>query len=175
MLGLEWKKVKLLPHEEAWNDEFLITKFEIARIWGENVLEIEHVGSTAIRSICAKPIIDVAVVVKSFQNMDVDAMEAAGYRYMGARNVNADRYLFAKYREGSGELVTHHIHVYEPGNQDYINLVGFRDYLNSYPEAAEEYSAIKAKAADENPEDRFAYSDAKRNFIEGIISLIKKR
>jgi len=136
------KKVKLLPHDEAWNEEFLRTKSEIALIWGENVLEIEHVGSTAICNICAKPIIDAAVVVKTFQNMDVDAMEAAGYRYMGARNAEADRYMFAKYPDGSEEFVTHHIHIYEPGNQDYINLVGFRDHLNSHPEAADEYNAI---------------------------------
>jgi len=175
MLGLKWMKVRLLPHEEAWEEEFLRTKSEIARIWGENVLEIEHVGSTAIRNICAKPIIDAAVVIKSFQDMDVEAMEAAGYRYMGARNAEADRYMFAKYGKGSEELVTHHIHIYEPGNQDYIDLVGFRDYLNSHPEVADEYNAIKIKAAEKNPDDRFAYSDAKRNFIEGIISLIQKR
>lgn len=138
MLGLKWKKVKLLPHDEAWNEEFLRTKSEIALIWGENVLEIEHVGSTAICNICSKP-------------------------------------MFAKYPDGSEEFVTHHIHIYEPGNQDYINLVGFRDYLNSHPEAVDEYNAIKAKAADENPDDRFAYSDAKRKFIEGIIELIQKR
>ena len=175
MLGLKWMKVSLLPHEEAWDEEFLRTKSEIIRIWGENVLEIEHVGSTAIRNICAKPIIDAAVVVNSFQNIDVEAMEAAGYRFMGARNAEEDRYMFAKYAEGTEELVTHHIHIYEPGNQDYINLVGFRDYLNSHPEAADEYNAIKAKAADENPDDRFAYSDAKKRFIEEIISLIQKR
>ena len=175
MLGLKWTKVKLLPHEDAWDKEFLRTKSEIARIWGDNVLEIEHVGSTAIRNICAKPIIDAAVVVKSFQDMDIDAMEAAGYRYMGARNAEADRYMFAKYAESSDELVTHHIHIYEPGNQDYINMIGFRDYLNEHPEAADEYDSIKAKAAINNPDDRYAYSDAKRNFIEGIISLIQKR
>lgn len=175
MLGLKWMKVKLLPHDEAWDEEFLRTKAEIERIWGDSVLEIKHVGSTAIRNICAKPIIDAAVVVKSFRDMNVEAMEVAGYRYMGARNAEADRHMFAKYAEGGEELVTHHIHIYEPGNQDYIGQVGFRDYLNSHPEAAEEYDAIKKMAADENPDDRFAYSDAKREFIEKIIGLIQKR
>ena len=175
MLGLKWMQVRLFPHAAEWDEEFLLTKAEIARIWGDSVLEIEHVGSTAVRNICAKPIIDAAVVVKNLRDMDVEAMEAAGYRYMGARNAEADRHMFAKYAEGGDELVTHHIHIYEPGNQDYINLLGFRDYLNSHPEAAEEYDAIKKMAADENSDDRFAYSDAKRKFIEKIIGLIQKR
>jgi len=66
-------------------------------------------------------------------------------------------------------VITHHIHVYEPGNHDYINLIGFRDYLNANPEAAMEYGNIKASAAENHSDDRFAYSDRKREFIERII------
>jgi len=175
MLGLKWMQVRLMPHDDKWDEEYLRTKAEIASIMGKNVLRIEHVGSTAIRSICAKPIIDAAVVVKSFAGMDIEGMKAAGYRYMGARNAEADRHMFAKYAEGSDEIITHHIHIYESENENFKDQLRFRDYLNSESEAANEYNEIKIKAANANPDDRYAYSDAKREFKEKIIQAARKR
>ena len=172
MLGLQWMKVTLSPHDDSWHEEFERTERHIRSIWGDAVLDVQHVGSTAVKNICAKPILDVAVVVKSFSEMDVPAFEAAGYRYMGARTAEADRHLFARHSAADDALVTHHIHIYEPGNADFMNLIGFRDYLNSHPAAAKEYNDIKMNAANANPDDRFAYSDKKRAFIERVITII---
>ena len=137
------------------------------RLWCDAVLDVQHVGSTSIRSISAKPILDVAVVLRSFADMDVEALKNEGYRYMGARTESGDRRLFIMYttRDGVEDVALEHIHCYEPGNADFAALVGFRDYFNSHPEAAREYEEIKWRLAETNPEDRFAHSEGKREFI----------
>lgn len=176
MQGVQWMKVKLLPHNDKWHEEFERTKQLICRVWGDAVLDVQHVGSTSIRAISAKPILDVAVVLRSFADMDVEAMENEGYRYMGARTENGDRRLFIMYanRDDANEVALEHIHCYEPGNEDFAALVGFRDYLNDHPEAAREYDEIKRRLAEAYPDDRFAYSDGKREFIERIITITKE-
>ena len=94
MQGVQWMKVKLLPHDDKWHEEFERTKQLICRVWGDTVVDVQHVGSTSIRSISAKPILDVAVVLRSFADMDVEALKNEGYRYMGARTESGDRQLF---------------------------------------------------------------------------------
>lgn len=170
MQGVQWMKVKLLPHDDKWHEEFERTKQLICRVWGDAVVDVQHVGSTSIRSISAKPILDVAVVLRSFADMDVEALKNEGYRYMGARTESGDRQLFIMYttRDGVEDVALEHIHCYEPGNADFSALVGFRDYLNAHPEAAREYDEIKRRLAEVHPDDRFAYSEGKRRFIERI-------
>ena len=170
MQGVQWMKVRLLPHDDIWHEEFNRVKQLIYRVWGEAVVDVQHVGSTSIRSISAKPILDVAVVLRSFVEMDVEALENEGYRHMGVRTESGDRRLFIRYAagEGAGEVALEHVHCYEPENADFAALVGFRDYLNVHPEAAREYDEIKRRLAEAHPDDRFAYSEGKRRFIERI-------
>lgn len=128
MQGVQWMKVRLLPHDDIWHEEFNRVKQLIYRVWGEAVVDVQHVGSTSIRSISAKPILDVAVVLRSFAEMDVEALENEGYRYMGVRTESGDRRLFIRYAagEGAGEVALEHVHCYEPENADFAALVGFR-------------------------------------------------
>jgi len=132
--GVDQYKVKLLPHDPLWQVEFIKTKALIQALWKDNTVDIQHFGSTAIRGIAAKPILDVAVVVKSFAEMDIEAMTRAGYEYCSLREPDNDRHFFML--RGENEISLHHIHCYEPNNIDFKRCIGFRDYLNAHPEEA---------------------------------------
>ncbi|MDL2273353.1 GrpB family protein [Oscillospiraceae bacterium OttesenSCG-928-G22] len=164
--GVQRNKVQLLPHDENWNTEFLKTKDMIQTIWPENVLDIQHIGSTAIRGIYAKPILDIAVVLTSLQAMDIDAMRDVGYDYRGPQNKEDTHRLFVL--RGEHDVSLHHLHCYGPGDRNFALCVAFRDYLNSHPRDAARYSELKIALANRYPDDRVAYTNAKEEFIQSI-------
>lgn len=170
MQGVERYKVRLLPHCDEWEEEFEKVKEELKEIFGDNVIDIQHIGSTAIKGIYAKPILDIAVVLKSFENMNLDGMKRAGYDYCGPQNEEKDRFLFVL--RGEGQISLQHIHCYEPNNLDFYYVTQFRDYLNSHEEYAKEYSDLKISLAKQHPDDRFAYTDKKEGFIQMIYKKI---
>lgn len=166
MQGVERYKVKLLPHDKTWDTEFVEAKTQIRELWHENIVDIQHFGSTAIHNIWAKPILDIAVVLKSFADMDIKAMTDIGYDYCGLQKPDNDRYLFVL--RGDDERSLRHIHCYEGNNPDFMRCIGFRDYLNGHLKEAIEYSELKKKLAEQFPDDRCAYTEAKWNFIKSI-------
>jgi len=170
MQGVERYKVRLLPFDDNWFAEFLEVKTQIEGIWTENVIDIQHIGSTSIRNIFAKPILDVAVVLKSFKTMDVDAMKRVGYDYCGPQNPENSRFLFVLRDED--EISLHHLHCYEPDDENYLFCTRFRDYLNNHPDDAKKYSELKRKLAEQYPDDRLAYTDGKDDFIQSIYAKI---
>ncbi len=166
MQGVERYKVKLLPHDPMWETEFLKVKVKIQEILKDNVIDTEHIGSTSIREIMAKPILDIAVVVKSFSKMNIKAMTHAGYDNCGLQKLDNDPYLFVLRR--GNEISLHHIHCYEPGNIDFKRCIGFRDYLNAHPEEVKQYSELKIKLANQNPDNRSSYTQGKTEFIQSV-------
>ena len=167
MEGVERYKVRLLPHNPEWKKEFYDVKKEIENLWKDNVITIEHFGSTAIEGIYAKPILDVAVVVKSFQNMDIEVMKNNGYSFCGLQAPNYDRYLFVLRSES--KLSLQHIHCYEQSNDDFIECMKFRDYLINHPDKAKEYSKLKIELAKKFADDRVAYANGKESFIKSLM------
>ena len=81
MEGVKRYCVRLLNHNEQWTEEFQKVKQSIQEQWADNVLDIQHVGSTAVPLICAKPILDVAVRLRSVRQLDPSFLEALGYDY----------------------------------------------------------------------------------------------
>jgi GrpB-like predicted nucleotidyltransferase (UPF0157 family) len=170
MQGVERYKVRLLPHCEEWKMEFEEAKKQLKEIFGDKVDDIQHFGSTSINGIYAKPILDIAVVLKSFEDMNIDGMKKAGYDYCGAQNEEKDRYLFVL--RGEGQISLRHIHCYEPNNYDFYYVTHFRDFLNQYEEYAKGYSNLKRYLAEKYPDDRFAYTDEKEGFVRMIYQKI---
>ena len=168
MKGIKWMEVQLEDHNAVWRHEYELTRNQLISILGNNVIDIQHVGSTSINGISAKPILDIGIVLHSFQSMDIAAMEQHGYKYMGPRNAESSRHLFIKYANSAkqDDIVVAHVHCYQNGDPDFEILVGFRDYLNTHPALAEEYDQLKKRLAEKYPNDRFAYSDGKRAFID---------
>ena len=166
MEGVERYKVRLLPHNPKWEEEFSVVQKEIEQCWARNILDIQHVGSTAIRQIWAKPILDVAVRLKSIGQLDIKALTDLGYEYCGARNENKTYRLFVL--RSTSQLSLRHIHCYDKGEREFDLLVGFRNYLNEHLEIALRYQEIKMRLAEQMPDDRASYTKAKEEFIKSI-------
>ena len=174
MIGLKRGTVKLYDHEKEWELEAQNTIARLKKILGSTARSIQHVGSTAISSIKAKPIIDIAVAVDDFS--DVLACEAelkeAGFYYIPKTDLG-EQLLFASgnYYEGTGDLQTHFIHVVRWNGVEWTNYMNFRDYLNSHPSDAKEYETLKVALARSAPVDsgRKQYLKGKHDFVERIL------
>ena len=170
MQGVERHKVRLLPHCEEWKEEFEEAQKQLKEILGDNVNDIQHIGSTSINGIYAKPILDIAIVLKSFEDMNIEGMKRAGYDYCGAQNNKNNRYLFVL--RGEGEISLRHIHCYKSNNVDFYFVTRFRDFLNEHEEYAKEYSDLKISLAKQYPDDRITYTDKKESFVRMIYQKI---
>lgn len=172
MIGLERGTVRLHEHEKEWEIEAQNTISHLKKILGDVIKDIQHVGSTSVFSIKAKPIIDIAVAVDDFNDIlarEKELRDNGFYYRPGAQASIRNQLLFAcgNYYTGSGNLQTHFIHVVLTGSMDWINYINFRDYLNSTPSAAKEYENLKVSLALQAPVDggREKYLKGKHNFI----------
>ena len=166
--GLEKGMVRLCPHDEAWKAE---ASKVIARLWeifGTYAVDIQHIGSTAIKSISAKPIIDIAVGVSTFDALHTFAekLEAVGI-YRSAGQPSPEIVLYSRDDETGARL--NNIQVVIHGSPQWNQHIYFREYLKAHPEKAIEYNAIKQKAAKEFPADVVAYTNRKNAFIKECI------
>ena len=170
MIGLKRGTVVLYEHEKEWEAEAQKTICRLKNISGNVFKDIQHVGSTSIPSIKAKPIIDIAAAADSFDDVlafEKELEDNGFYSRPNARSYLKNQLLFAcgSYYDGSGDLQTHFIHVVRTNSIDWLNYINFRDYLNSTPSAAKEYEALKISLALHTPEDREKYLRGKHKFI----------
>lgn len=164
------KQVVVQSYNKAWKDNFMDIKAEIQDALGELALEIEHVGSTSVEGLSAKPIIDIDVVIKEEMLDDViTALKRIGYRHEGNLGI-AGREAF-KY-EGKEHLQKHHLYVCPQDSAELKRHITFRDYLCSHPEAVREYSRIKEEGASLYSLDMAKYIEHKSSFIERIYTEI---
>lgn len=169
MLGLKRGVVKLYDHEKEWEIEARNTISRLRRILGNVIKDIQHVGSTSIPSIKAKPIIDIALAVDDFEDILAfeEELRANGFFYRPDPQVPIkNQLLFAcgSVYEGTGDLQTHFIHVVRTNSMDWINYINFRDYLNSSPSVAKEYEKLKVSLALQDS-SREKYLSGKHDFI----------
>ncbi len=170
MIGLKRGTVKLYEHEKEWETEAQNTISRLKKILGNVIKDIQHVGSTSILSIKAKPIIDIALAVDDFQDILAfqKDLEDQGF-YLRSKPDFGDQLLFASgsFYEGTGDLQTHFIHVVLTNSMDWINYINFRDYLNNTPSVAKAYEELKVSLALQAPIDngREKYLRGKHDFI----------
>ncbi len=167
-LGLKRGAVALQPHDPAWAraaEECIVL---LKNALGEAASELRHVGSTAIRGIHAKPIIDIAVAVDNFEAVTarIPALEAAGIIFRGSDHPGQ---LLLVMGDFAADTRSHHIHVVLRGSTAWENYVNFTDYLNSHPQAAAEYDGLKLRLAAQYPEDRGAYTAGKQRLIDELL------
>lgn len=177
MIGLKRGTVALFDHETAWEEEARQTISLLRQILGSAAKGIEHVGSTSIRSIKAKPIIDIAVAVDRFEDIlafEAELLAHGIYYRPKAQQGIPDQILFARgsYYDGSGEDQTHFIHVCLTDSRDWHDYINFRDYMNSHLPAAKAYEALKLDLAAKKPIDggREHYTSGKHGFIRRMLS-----
>ena len=160
----------MVPYDPEWVRLFAEEKARLQAVIGAYVLDIQHVGSTSVPGMVAKPILDIAIAVRNFEEARVciPPVESLGYAYKGEFGIPR-RHYFVK-----GEPRTHHIHMNERGSTDWENQVLFRDCLIRHPDLAEEYARLKLELARRFPEDRLAYTDAKAPLIERVLYLARQ-
>lgn len=165
------KRVIVMPYNEEWKKAFSDIKKELDDALGDLALSIEHVGSTSVEGLSAKPIIDIDVVIEDISKLEsvIAALEKIGYRYEGDLGVPG-REAF-KY-DGKEHLMKHHLYVCAKEAKELKRHLAFRDYLRTHADAVEAYSKVKEEGARLYPEDIDKYIEYKSPVIEDIYNKI---
>jgi len=172
MIGLARGIVKVVPYSFNWKEIYKEEEKLLYHLLGETAIDIQHVGSTSIEGLDSKPIIDIAVGVKSLDDVDKhrNLLEANGYQFRDNAGVEG-RVMFAKGRE---DLRTHYLHIEIISGELWKNHICFRDYLRLNKKVVEEYSKLKKKLAAKYTNDRGSYTNAKNEFINSILKKAKE-
>lgn len=168
--------IVVLPYDERWPRLY---EEEAARLrsWFAPPLvsRIEHIGSTAVRGLAAKPVIDLLVEIVSFEAAETHvrpALEGLGYAYTWRDDDSPGHMMFMKGYGPEGYLPgaqLYHLHM-APAGHPISERVLFRDHLRLHPEAAAAYASLKLRLAAIHRHDREAYTQAKTEFIAGIMA-----
>jgi GrpB-like predicted nucleotidyltransferase (UPF0157 family) len=158
------RRVRLKRHAIIWKWLFRKEKALLRIAMRGHVLDIQHVGSTAIPGMIAKPIIDILAAVSDFERAFacVTAIEQLGYEYKGETE-NQRQYYFVK-----GEPARYHLYLVERSGEMWVSRIAFRDYLIGHPEIARQYAILKQKLAHQFADDLRAYQDGKLPFVEWV-------
>ncbi|MBO4639368.1 MAG: GrpB family protein [Treponema sp.] len=161
------RNIVVVPYDEKWKFRFEEIAGELRAALGELALSIEHVGSTSVPGLAAKPIIDIDVVIEDESVLPavIGALAKIGYQHKGNLGIPG-REAFGY--EGKTHLMEHHLYVCTKGSPELRRHVSFRDYLRGHPEAVKEYSRIKEEAARLFPHDIDGYINHKGTVIEKI-------
>ncbi len=164
------RRVVVMPYDTAWKAAFEAIKKELESAVGDLIVGIEHVGSTSVEGLSAKPCIDIDVVIKDYTVFDavVRGLESIGYIHEGDLGIK-DREAF-KYT-GKPHLMQHHLYVCPQASEELHRHVTFRDFLRSSPEAVKKYGAVKMQAAQLFPDDIDQYIAYKSPCIEELYKL----
>ena len=167
-IGLKRGTVTVSPHKTEWDKAAQEMIYKLKRILKDDIVDVQHIGSTSIKNICAKPIIDIVVGVNSFDRMMVHNKELMANGIVYRRQDHPGQHLYVCGDE-TNEMQTHFIHVVLWGQKAWDDYINMRDYLNAHEETAKEYSDLKERLASEYPEDRMAYTSGKSALIETIL------
>lgn len=177
ILGLKSGTVALVDYEPEWESIAAQTIEQLWIVFGASAKDIQHIGSTAIKGIKAKPLIDIAVCVTSFEDLtDVfPRLEEMGVYKSVNQPLTGIVLCSIKKERQSNTLI--HVHIVEIDSVQWHNHINFRDYMNKFPKRAVEYEALKIELAEQFPDNRDAYTYGKKKFIEECLHealIIKK-
>ena len=173
-LGLEQNKIQLVDHDPLWKKVATQTMRQLWNILGSVAKSMEHIGSTSMQDIKAKPIIDIVVGIEDFAEFMplIPALERNGFTYHGwflyKRDIVLNVYASTELED---KITTHHIHVIKVNSEDWHGHIDFRDYLNAHPAVAKAYEALKIELAAEYLYDEGwqKYGAGKSEFIKRIV------
>jgi GrpB-like predicted nucleotidyltransferase (UPF0157 family) len=159
-------RIEVVPYDSAWPEQFRRLAMPMRAALGDAARRIDHIGSTAVPGLAAKPIIDIQISVSSFEPLAAyrEPLEALGYVFRADNDERTKRY----FREPPSHARTH-IHVRVLGSWSEQFALLFRDYLRADPRAAQRYADVKTELASRLADDRHGYTDAKRPFIWDVM------
>ncbi len=166
--------IVIVTYDPQWPRLFQAESELIRKQIGSYLEALEHVGSTAVPGLGAKPIIDIMPGLRQLSDARgcIEPLAAIGYEYVPEyENELPERRYF---RKGPPEGRTHHVHMVENATEFWQRHLLFRDYLRTHPETAEEYEALKHSLAREHRTDRDAYTNGKTPFIEAVVERARR-
>lgn len=166
VLGLEQGQVRLHPPTPLWAELFQHEAVRIRSALGPHLLGLEHIGSTAIAGIKAKPILDMMAGILRLEDAlsHKEALEALGYVHASQIAIERDVVFTC-----GGAAWTHILHMVEYGSKQWFCNLRFRDRLRSEPNLATEYEQLKIHLSQEFSNNRAEYTKAKAAFIQGVV------
>jgi GrpB-like predicted nucleotidyltransferase (UPF0157 family) len=164
-------RLVLVPYDPAWPRLFEEEARRITAAMGTHVMRVEHVGSTAVPDLLAKPVIDIGVAVSSAAAADacIAPLTSLGYEYRGMHGDDPARRYYVLNRDGRRAV---QIHVYILPATAWDEMLRFRDALRAYPELAASYIAEKQRVAESVAWNKLEYSLAKGPFIRGVLDAL---
>ena len=164
-LGLKRGIVQLEPHDKQWDEAAIQTIKIFKSILGDDAIDIQHIGSTAIPAIKAKPIIDIAVGVTDFEKIMSynEQLQKEGIFYRGSDVEDQILYVMGDMEK---DIRTHHIHIVKWNGTEWKKYIHFRDYLNDNENMALRYQRVKEELESKYADNRGLYTKGKKDIIK---------
>ncbi|MGF9958653.1 GrpB family protein [Bacillus mycoides] len=165
------RPVVIEEYTPDWALQFKEEQRLLKGIMGDKAITIEHIGSTSVEGLGAKPILDIMIGVHNLKEVDefIEPLKKIAYEYVFHKEFPNRRF----FRKGLWRAGTHHLHVYELGSEEWNSNILFRDYLKNHPDTLQQYYQLKQKLAEKHHHDRVAYTNEKAPFITDIIQKAK--
>ena len=167
------RRIDVVDYDPQWIDAFEMESAMLAQIFGQRLADIQHIGSTAVPGLAAKPIIDILIILDHTDDIDSfnPFMEALGYRVRGecldaTIPGTPGRFYFTKETNG---VRSHHVHIYAKGHADILDKLAFRDYLCAHKGAALAYADLKRRLAVDHRFDNIGYMRCKDAFVKSVL------
>lgn len=166
--------MNIVEHDPRWEKMFEVEKAILKKVFNENIIKIEHIGSTSVPDLAAKPIIDIIIIVYDINKVNKFNGEMAKYGYTakGEYGMPGRRY-FVKLKE-DGINRTHHVHIFEKENLFTDNMLLFRDFLRVNKQARIKYENTKRELSKKYYHDSTSYTNGKSDCINEIIMEAKR-
>lgn len=166
------KEITIEEYNSNWSKQFEEEKVKLKEMLDDKVISIEHIGSTSVVGLGAKPIIDIAIGVNDLDvvNEFIEPLKQIGYEFVYHKEFPERRF----FRKGQWRAGTHHLHIYQFEGEHWNNQILFREYLRNNPDLLMEYNQLKIDLARNYRFDRVAYTVNKAPFIQKVLQKAKE-
>lgn len=167
------KVVEVVPYDPDWKVEFNRIREQLLSYVGDLIITIEHVGSTSIEGLAAKPIIDLDLVMDSYDVLPqiIERLQQYGYEHQGNMGIEGRE---AFKRQQADGFMKYHLYACPKDGKGYLEHIAFRDYLRSNKAASQAYAEVKQRLAEQYRYDMDAYCEGKTAFVTSILSKAMK-
>ena len=155
--------VEIVEYDSSWPERFSVESARIQKVLGDNCIDVHHIGSTSVPGLAAKPVLDIMPVVEDITRVNIQGLEAIGYKNKGELGMP-----FRIYMSKGSPQHTHHLHIWEIGNPEIEKHLLFRDYLINNSTAREQYADLKLSLAQQYKDAHRTYTTLKDDFIKNF-------
>lgn len=165
MLGLPSGQVLVVAYDPQWKTAFMAEQAHLLHVCGDHEIVIEHIGSTSVAGLPAKPILDIAIGLPTLEDRKklIPLLEELGYVYKGENGIPGRQY-FTR-----GTPRTHHVHMVLHRGEIWNNHLLFRNYLRKFPAERDRYARLKQTLSAQFPHDRLSYTESKSDWIQATL------